>query len=173
MKKTWIAVLAVFLSGMSAAQEKASVNLSLSDEKAVEKEACEAFLEADDAMHFNQDTLIINKMDCAEFTLHLKHTGKLPAEKMGHNVVIAKITQKDSKDDFEDIVQTNIAAGVKNNYVQQNDRRIIAHTDLIGGGEETKITFKTNIFSANFDYVFFCSAPEHAKTMRGTVVVAE
>ena len=36
-------------------------------------------------------------------------------------------------------------AGVVNDYLMDGDKRIIAATKLIGGGESTSVTFDTNL----------------------------
>ena len=52
--------------------------------------ACEAVVESDDAMNFNTKELVIDKTNCKEFKVTLKHTGKMPKTAMGHNIVISK-----------------------------------------------------------------------------------
>lgn len=45
---------------------------------------CSTTIEGNDAMQFNQKAIEVPKT-CKQFTLTLKHTGKLPKASMGHN----------------------------------------------------------------------------------------
>ena len=49
---------------------------------------CEVSLDANDMMQFSTKTLSV-PATCKEVKLTLNHTGKMPAQSMGHNVVIA------------------------------------------------------------------------------------
>ena len=44
-------------------------------------------------------------------------------------------------------------------------------TDVIGGGEETAVTFDVKALAAGEDYTFFCSFPGHIGVMKGTLTV--
>ena len=125
---------------------------------------CDVTIEANDAMQFNTKEIVVDK-SCDEFTIGLVHTGKLPKSAMGHNVVITKA------DDRQPVANDATAAGPDNDYLRPNDDRVIAHTDLIGGGEKTSTTFKTDALEAGGDYDFFCSFPGHWAIMNGKVVV--
>ncbi|NMT56074.1 azurin, partial [Vibrio parahaemolyticus] len=49
---------------------------------------CEVSLDANDMMQFSTKTLSV-PATCKEVKLTLNHTGKMPAQSMGHNVVIS------------------------------------------------------------------------------------
>ena len=101
---------------------------------------------------------------CKQFSITLKHNGKMPAAAMGHNVVIAKTADVDA-------VAKEGAGAAATNYVKDGDTRVIAHTKVVGGGEKDSVTFKTDVLEAGGDYDFFCSFPGHYAVMRGKVVV--
>jgi len=126
---------------------------------------CDVTIEANDAMQFNTKEISIDKT-CKEFTIKLEHTGKLPKNAMGHNVVISK------KSDEKGIATDGMAAGLDNNYVKPDDPRVIAHTDVVGGGESTSVTFDVSKLSEGEDYAFFCSFPGHWAVMTGKVTLA-
>lgn len=128
-------------------------------------DACKITIEGNDAMQFNLKEFTIDKAACAEFTIELKHPGSLPKAAMGHNVVVTKTA------DAAAVVADGITAGLENNYVKPDDARVIAHTNVIGGGESTSITFKTDALEAGGDYEFFCSFPGHYAMMKGKVTV--
>ena len=127
---------------------------------------CTIALKGDDAMKFDQKEITVSA-GCATITVELTHTGKLPVAAMGHNVVISKTP------DMAGIARDAIKAGTANAYVPPGDARVIAHTDLIGGGAKTKITFPGKKLTAGGDYSFFCSFPGHSTLMKGKLVVTK
>ncbi len=90
--------------------------------------SCSTTVEANDAMQFNTSAITVPKT-CKQFTVTLKHTGKLPKAAMGHNWVLTTAA------DQPGVLGDGSAAGLDNNYVKPNDTRVIAHTKVIGGGE--------------------------------------
>ncbi|MFA5488164.1 MAG: azurin [Candidimonas sp.] len=123
---------------------------------------CEATIEGNDAMQFNVKDVTVDK-SCKEFTLHLKHVGKLPKAAMGHNLVLTK------QSDMQAVANDGVAAGVDGDYVKAGDDRVIAHTKLIGGGESTSVTFDVAKLAAGETYEYFCSFPGHWAIMKGTL----
>lgn len=123
---------------------------------------CETVIEGNDAMQFNLKEITVDK-SCEKYTVKLKHVGKLPVAAMGHNWVLT--TQADMQATATD----GMAAGAPNDYIKPNDERVIAHTDLIGGGEETSVTFDVSKLKAGEDYAYFCSFPGHWAIMKGTL----
>ena len=127
--------------------------------------ACEAVVESDDAMNFNTKELVIDKTNCKEFKVTLKHTGKMPKTAMGHNIVISKA------EDTKGVLADGASAGVDADYVKAGDARVVAHTALIGGGEETSVTIDTSKFADGGKYEFYCSFPAHSAQMLGHVTL--
>ena len=70
---------------------------------------------------------------CPTITVELKHTGSLPVAAMGHNVVITETAS------VNDVAQAGIKAGAPA-YLPEGDARVIAATDMIGGGQSTSVT---------------------------------
>ena len=66
-----------------------------------------------------------------------------------------------------------VGAGPDNDYVKPGDERVIAHTKIIGGGEESSVTFPVAKLAAGTNYKFFCSFPGHAGVMNGVVKLAD
>jgi len=60
---------------------------------------------------------------------------------------------------------------VAESHIKAGDTRVIAHTNMIGGGETTKTTFPGNKLKAGGDYAFFCTFPGHSALMRGKLIV--
>ncbi len=125
---------------------------------------CTISLEGNDRMQFNEKAVSVSA-SCANITVELKHTGSLPVAAMGHNVVITETG------DYMPVAQDGVKAGLDNDYVPADDSRVIAHTDMIGGGETTTVTFPGDKLSAGGDYSFFCSFPGHWTMMVGKVIV--
>src|SRR5687767_6536873 len=97
---------------------------------------CKLEIAGNDMMQFDKKELTAAS-DCTQIELTLKHTGKLPATAMGHNWVLVKTA------DAAAVANAGISAGVKNNYVALDDKRVLAHTKVIGGGESTTVKFST------------------------------
>ena len=125
---------------------------------------CSVTIDSTDAMKYDKSEIVIDK-SCKEFTVNLTHSGKLAKNIMGHNVVITKAA------DARAVASDAIGAGLENNYVKPDDKRVIAFTDIIGGGEKTSITFSVDKLTAGEDYTFFCSFPGHISLMQGSVSV--
>lgn len=123
---------------------------------------CDTTVEGNDAMQFNTKEIVVDK-SCKEFTVHLKHTGKLPKAAMGHNWVLTK------NSDMQTVVNEGIGAGAAQDYVKAGDTRVIAHTKVVGGGESDSVTFDTSKLAAGETYAFFCSFPGHWTLMKGTL----
>ncbi|MCX4190501.1 azurin [Methylophaga sp. OBS3] len=127
---------------------------------------CEVAVSSNDSWAYDTKAISI-PAECKEFTVNFSHNGQLSKEGLGHNWVLAKTA------DVNAIAQDGGTQGLENNFLPQNDARIIASTPIIGGGESASTTFKTSALDANESYTFFCSFPGHTFMMRGTVKVAQ
>ena len=123
---------------------------------------CATTIEGNDAMQYNADSITI-PASCSQFTIELKHVGSLAANVMGHNVVVAKAA------DVSGIAADGMSAAPS--FIKPDDARVIAHTDMIGGGGSTKVTFDVAKLKDAGDVAFFCSFPGHAGMMRGAIKV--
>jgi len=123
---------------------------------------CETTVESNDAMQFNTKEIVVDA-SCKQFTVHLKHVGKMAKAAMGHNWVLTK------QADMQPVATDGMTAGLANDYVKAGDARVIAHTKLIGGGESDSVTFDTSKLAAGENYAFFCSFPGHWAIMKGAL----
>ncbi|MFT4196363.1 MAG: azurin [Pseudoxanthomonas sp.] len=124
---------------------------------------CALEIFSNDAMRFDQVELKVDA-SCGEVSVTLHHTGRLAANIMGHNWVLAKTA------DVAAITRDGIQAGAANDYLAPGDIRVLAHTKVIGGGQSTTVTFKTSGLTRAGDYSFFCSFPGHSALMRGRFI---
>ena len=127
---------------------------------------CTVKLKANDAMQFDLKTATVSA-SCPKINIELVHTGKLPAQAMGHNVVISQTA------DMNAITAAAIKAGAAAGYVPKGDAKVIAATPLVGGGAATKASFAGSKLKAGGDYSFFCSFPGHSALMKGKLVVTK
>lgn len=127
---------------------------------------CAVEIEGNDAMQFNKPTISV-PASCKQFTVKLKHVGKLPKTAMGHNWVLTKAA------DMQGALTDGIAAGAAKNFVKDGDARVIAHTKLVGGGESDAVSFPVASLKAGESYAYFCSFPGHAALMKGTLTLAK
>lgn len=82
----------------------------------------------------------------------------MPVESMGHNFTLLKMGTDLVK--FEE----EAAKNRENGYMPTDTSSVIAHTDLIGGGQSTTITFEAPE-KGTYDYL--CSFPGHYSVMKG------
>jgi azurin len=125
---------------------------------------CAATVAANDQMQFVEKELRISR-SCTAYSLTLKHVGALPATVMGHNWVLT-LTK-----DHMAVGQAGAGAGPTDHYVPPGDARVLAATSIIGGGEETTISFDASKLQAGVDYTYFCSFPGHYVVMSGKLIV--
>jgi azurin len=121
---------------------------------------CRVSIEANDMMQFSTRSLAV-PASCAEIEVTLRNVGKQPARIMGHNWVLTR----DS--DMTAVASAGIAAGFGHDYQAPADKRIIAATKIVGGGESTTVHIDSTLLQPGVSYMFFCSAPGHASLMKG------
>lgn len=126
--------------------------------------SCAVTVEVGDSLNFSLKEITVDS-SCESFSLTLKHAGTMPASSMGHNWVLTRA------EDFDGAVMDGQMSGAENNFVKPGDERVLAATKVIGGGEETAISFDPSILEPGGDYTFFCSFPAHFVLMRGKLIV--
>lgn len=127
---------------------------------------CAVAIDSNDAMQYSKDQITVDRA-CGEIKLTLTHSGNMQREAMGHNWVLT--TGADAEAAYQDGMQ----AGLDNEFVKPDDDRVIAHTKVIGGGEETTISFSFDNLDPDGEYTFFCSFPGHFAVMRGEFRIVE
>lgn len=97
--------------------------------------------------------------------LTLRHTGSMTKASMGHNFVL--LTLGTDIGEFEKAV---IADGKAPNFEVPESllKSVIAHTEMIGGGENATVEF---IAPEKGTYDFICSFPGHSGIMQGKFIV--
>ena len=123
---------------------------------------CATTIEGNDAMQYNADSITI-PASCSQFTVNLKHVGKLAVNVMGHNFVVAK------EADMAGINADGMAVAPE--HLKDGDARVVAHTKMIGGGESASVTFDVAKIKDGGPYKFFCSFPGHLALMQGNLQV--
>ena len=125
---------------------------------------CKLEITGTDAMQYDKKELSVAG-DCTQVELTLHHSGKLPAQAMGHNWVLAKTA------DVSGIASDGVGAGFAKDHIKDGDARVIAHTKIVGGGQSTSVTFPMSKLKAGESYTYFCSFPGHSSLMKGTFKV--
>ena len=124
-------------------------------------EVIELTLHGGDDMKYDLTTLKVNAGQTVKLTL--THSGKLPKASMGHNFVLLQ----DGVDDAA--FATKALAAKDTDYIPAgSESEIIAHTDLVGGGESSTIEFTAPERGA---YTYICTFPGHASMMKGKLIV--
>ena len=122
---------------------------------------CKLEITGTDAMQYDKKELSV-AADCTQVELTLHHSGKLPAQAMGHNWVLAKTA------DVAGVASDGVGAGFAKDHIKDGDARVIAHTKIVGGGQSTSVTFPMSKLKAGESYTYFCSFPGHSSIMKGT-----
>lgn len=116
-------------------------------------------VEGNDQMKFNIELIRVKAGEPLELTL--KNVGTMPKESMGHNLIILKPGVDLPTFGAE------AAAAADNEYIPKSSlSSIVAHTKLLGPGEEDKIsvTLEKGV------YTYICSFPGHYALMQGKIV---
>ena len=136
---------------------------------AVWADECSYDLTGTDAFYFQDNQGEVVKQiavpsSCTDFTINLRNGTKMRKTAMGHNVVIAK------SNEIKSIIKDGVRYGFRDGYLKPGDKRIVAASKMIGGGEKTSVRFPVaKIKDDNYD--FFCSFMGHDRKMRGKLVV--
>lgn len=125
---------------------------------------CSVTVDSTDQMSFNTKTIEIDK-SCKAFTVKLEHSGSLPKNVMGHNLVVSK------EADMQPIATDGLSAGIDKDYLKEGDARVIAHTKIIGAKESDSLTIDVSKLDPAEKYGFFCSFPGHISMMKGTITL--
>lgn len=116
-------------------------------------------IEGNDQMKFDKELLRVKAGEEVEVTL--KNVGELPKESMGHNFVVLN--------PGVDVATFGAEAvgAVDNDYIPKTSlSSVVAHTKLLGPGEEDTITFTLEPGV----YTYICSFPGHFGVMQGKIV---
>lgn len=147
-----------------AASEEATAEVAAEETENVasaDNTVLEITIKGGDDMKFDKTTLKATAGQTIKLTL--VHSGKLPKASMGHNFVLLKNGVNET--DFA----TKALAAKDTDYIPASaSGDIIAHTDLVGGGESTTIEFTAPARGA---YNFICTFPGHSALMKGKLMV--
>ena len=150
MKSTSMSLAAAVLLGTLALAPRAHA-----------ADACKLEISGNDAMQYDKQTLSV-PATCKDITVTLHHSGKLAKDVMGHDWVLV------STPDLAAVANDGISAGLAANYIKPGDKRVLAHTSIIGGGETTSVTFPAAVLKAGASYSYLCTFPGHSALMHGT-----
>ena len=131
---------------------------------AEEKKAdIEVTVSCNDTMQFDKKEIEAKAGQTVKLTL--KNAGQLPKAAMGHNLVV--LNKGANLNTWAQKAMQ--AAGTE--FIpadEESKKAILAHTKLLGPGEEDSVTF--TVTEAG-DYEFLCSFPGHFALMKGKIVV--
>lgn len=142
------------------AEDTTTEEVVMEEETEVADGVSKVDLYSNDQMKYDKSEITVSAGSKVELTL--THTGTMAKESMGHNFVLLK--------QGTDMVAftTEASKAMDNEYIPAGSDAIIAHTELIGGGSSTTITFDAPEAGT---YDFICSFPGHYALMKGKFIV--
>ena len=124
---------------------------------------CKAEITGNDLMQYDKKELKFDA-SCATIEITLKHIGKLAKEAMGHNWVLT------NSSDAMAVANDGLSAGLAANYIKAGDKRVIAHTKVLGGGESDTIKIPASALKKGGHYSYECTFPGHSALMKGKFI---
>ena len=167
-----VTALAIMACGEKKEEKEESEQITISDnnsptstmttksEAANEEKVVEVSLSAGDQMQFSKNEIRVKAGSTVKLTF--THTGEMDEKVMGHNFVLLK-----QGTDISAFGQKAMQAA-ENDFIPEDEEQVIAHTQIIGGGESTTIEF-TAPEAGTYDFI--CSFPGHYAVMRGKFIV--
>lgn len=141
--------------------ESTEINQTEDSESQTEVVSNDLVIEGNDQMQFNKAEL--RATAGKPITLTLKHVGQIPKEAMGHNLVILQ------EGTDEAAFAAKAITAKETDYIPASEKAsIVAHTKLLGGGEEDTIQFTID---KKGTYNFLCTFPGHVAMMKGVLIV--
>jgi azurin len=134
--------------------------LLMSGPAAAAGDPCKLEISGNDQMQYDKKELAV-PATCKEVTVTLHHAGQLPAAAMGHNWALVNTP------DLTAVANSGMGAGLASDYIPAGDKRVLAHTKVVGGGQTQSVTFSTAGLKAGGDYSYLCTFPGHNALMRG------
>lgn len=117
----------------------------------------------DDQMQYNITQFTVKAGQ--KVRIELEHVGQMQRAAMGHNVVVTE----QGTNVMQFAMQAG-SAGLDNGYLAESQMdKVIAHTEMLGGGETDSVTFTAP--EQTGDYPYLCTFPAHYTQMQGTMAV--
>jgi azurin len=126
-------------------------------------DSCKAEITGNDLMQYSTKEMKF-PASCTTIEVTMKHIGKLPKEAMGHNWVLTTTA------DAMAVANDGLAAGLAANYIKAGDKRVIAHTKVLGPGESDTIKIPASALKKGGDYSYECTFPGHSALMKGKFI---
>ena len=140
--------------------QKAAPETTKADPETAKPDSVTLTITGNDQMQYNKNELHAKAGQIV--TLKLKNVGTMDVQSMGHNWCLLKQGVEMSS------FATDAMKANDNGYIPKGTNKLIAHTDLVGGGQETSVTFTA---PKKGEYTYMCSFPGHYATMNGKFIV--
>lgn len=122
-------------------------------------------IEVSDTLMMKFSVKTIEAAPGEELRVRLTNKGTLPKAAMGHNIIFL---QKGT--DMDEFIPAAVAYKDTTGVPPEMESKVIAHTTILGPGEQEEITFKAPAEPGDYDYI--CSFPGHYLTgMKGVLTV--
>tara|TARA_B100000686_G_C15994833_1_gene573761 strand:- start:38 stop:502 length:465 start_codon:yes stop_codon:yes gene_type:complete len=125
---------------------------------------CKIVISGSDMMRFDTNEINIHE-NCKKYVITLKHSGNLPINAMGHNIVFLETSNLQKI-----ISKINMSHGIENGFLPEM-KEVLFKSKMIGGGQETTFELDLNVFNREGEYMFICSFPGHFALMQGKLKI--
>lgn len=123
-------------------------------------QTCVAEVTVNDHLHFKPEQIDI-PASCEQFTVVLKHEGRLPKVASPRNWVLT------AAKDANAVARDASAAGQDNGWVMPEDERVLVASPIVGRQQSASIEIPLEVLAPDQTYVYLCTVPGFSPTMRG------
>ncbi len=132
--------------------------------RAEASQACVAEVTVNDHLYFKPEQIDI-PASCDQFTVLLKHEGRLPKVASPRNWVLTDAKAADA------VARDASVAGQDNGWVIPGDERVLAASPVVGREQSASIQIPVTRLTPDQAYVYLCTVPGFSPTMRGQLRV--
>lgn len=123
---------------------------------------CSAVVTVDDTLHFKPSVIEV-PAECEQFTVLLRHMGRLPMVATPRNWVLTGATHADG------VARDAELAGAANNWIKPGDERVLAASAVIGRGQTVRVDIPIDVLVPGKSYIYLSTIPGFSPVLRGTL----
>jgi azurin len=123
-------------------------------------------IRVNDTLQFKPDRIEVPNQ-CEQFTVILRHEGRLPKVASPRNWVLTEQRHADAV--ARDAAQTSVLT----DWVNPNDPRVLAHSSVIGRDQSVRVDVPIGLLKPGVSYVYLSTIPGFSPLLRGTLTLLQ